>query len=396
MASVGSVDPLNRLFEGVLDDVRPLRSGAPADYIPELAAADTEPLGLAAVGPAGRVVTVGDAAAEFTIQSISKPFVLALALEQLGREPVLRRVGVEPSGEPFNAISLEADSGRPANPLVNAGAIATTGLIEGPHAEARSGRIVEILSRFAARDLGVDERVYESESATGHRNRALAHLMTSYGVLDNPVPDVVEAYFRQCSVVVTVRDLAVMSATLAFNGRNPLSGEQVVSPGTARDVLSIMSSCGMYDYSGEWMLRVGLAAKSGVSGGVVAISPSQFGIGVFSPRLDTHGNSVRGVAALERISNGFGVHIFDAHESLAFPVVTVTRTGASRVVHVAGELSLSGAMHVLAQLRQLLDAADDDESVSLDVRRLQSAHPMALTALTEEIESLGDRVALVR
>lgn len=390
------MDPLSHLFREVLDEVRPLRGGAPADYIPELASVDPDQLALAVVGGAGRVISVGDSTAEFTIQSISKPFVLAAALERLGRERVLRRVGVEPSGEPFNAISLEAESGRPANPLVNAGAIATTGLISGPDAATRSAHIVGMLSRFAGRDLHVDQRVYESESATGNRNRALAHLMKSYAVLDDPVSEVVEAYFRQCSVVVTVQDLAVMAATLAFNGRNPRTGEQVVSPATARDVLSIMSSCGMYDYSGEWMMRVGLAAKSGVSGGVVAISPSQFGIGVFSPRLDEHGNSVRGVAALEKISDGFGVHIFDAHEGLASPVVTVSQSGTTRVLRVEGELSLSGAMQVLSELRSLVDDSDSGESVALDVRRLHAAHPMALTALTDETAALGDSVTLVR
>ena len=317
------MDPVTALLDAVQDDVRPLDAGALAAYIPELAHADPDLLAFAVVGPHGRVRAVGDHEAEFTIQSISKPFVLALALAQHSRAHVLSRVGVEPSGEPFNAISLEAGTGRPANPMINAGAIAVTSLVPGADVETRTTRIVEMLSAFAGRSLWIDEAVYASESRTGDRNRALAHLLRSYGMIDGDVTSIVETYFRQCAVLVTVRDLAVMAATLAFGGVNPVTRRRVVEDRVARDVLSIMGSCGMYDFSGEWMLRVGLPAKSGVSGGLLAVAPSQFGVAAFSPRLDAHGNTVRGSLIVERLADQFGMHLLETRESVAVPAETM-------------------------------------------------------------------------
>jgi glutaminase len=388
------VDPLIALLDGVIERTRPLTDGATASYIPELARADPERLALAVTGPRGRVLSVGDDRDEFSIQSVSKPFVLALALRDLGRDAVLERVGVEPSGEPFNAISLEPGTGRPANPMVNAGAIATTSLVAGADAEERTARIVDVLSQFAGRSLWVDEAVYRSESSTGDRNRALAHLMRSHGILRDSVDDVIEAYFRQCSVLVTVRDLSVMAATLAFGGVNPVTRERVVSERTARDVVSIMASCGMYDFSGEWLLRVGLPAKSGVSGGVMAVAPSQFGVAAFSPRLDRHGNSVRACAVVETLSEATGIHLLEPHESIAEPGVTVRDVDGRRVIRLGGELSLAGAERTIAVLREISGAAADDEEIVVDVAELGRTHPAALSVLEAEIGALpGFRVA---
>ncbi|WP_137843613.1 glutaminase A [Microbacterium sp. 2FI] len=382
------MDPITALFQEVLDDVRPDDAGATAQYIPELAAADPERLALAAVGPFGRVRAVGDDSAEFTIQSISKPFVLALALQERGRDEVLAKVGVEPSGEPFNAISLEDITGRPVNPMVNAGAIATTALVRGDDVDERTASVVDLLSAFAGRSLWVDEEVYASESATGDRNRALGHLLRSHGILEGSVEIAVETYFRQCSLLVTVRDLAVMASTLAFGGMNPVTRERVVDEDVARDVLSIMASCGMYDFSGEWMLRVGLPAKSGVSGGVLAVAPSQFGIAAFSPRLDEHGNSVRAIAAVETLSERFGMHLLESHETLATPAVTVDRDAEGRVVRLGGELGLAGAERVVSVLRGLATELPVDAIVTLDARELGRVHPAALAALRGALESM--------
>lgn len=386
------MDPIRQMLTDVLDEVRPQDDGALAEYIPELAHADPDLLGLAIVGPHGGVVAVGDADTEVTIQSISKPFVFALVLDALGREEVLRHVGVEPSGEPFNAISLEHGTGRPANPLINAGAIATTALVAGDDLAERSARIMTGLSRFAGRPLQVDEDVYASESATGDRNRALGHLLRSYGLIDVDVHDVVEAYFRQCSALVTVADLAVMAGTLSFGGRNPITGEQVVSARTARDVVSVMTSCGMYDGSGSWLLRVGLPAKSGVSGGLLALAPSQFGVGVLSPRLDAHGNSVRGQLVLERLGETFGMHVFDQHDGIAAPGVAIERAddGAVHVV-LDGELSFSGAERVLAALRGV-EVELGTESLVVDLRALRQLHPAALAVLREQVGARGGQV----
>ncbi|GAA1988533.1 glutaminase A [Microbacterium pumilum] len=388
------MDPITALLDDVLEEMRGLESGEPAAYIPELADADVDTLAFAAVGPRGRVRAVGDADTEFTIQSISKPFVLALALAERGRESVLQKVGVEPSGEPFNAISLEPGTGRPANPMVNAGAIATTALIVGDDVDTKTGRIVEMLSAFAGRSLWVDESVYASESATGDRNRALAHLLRSHGVITGSVDTVVESYFRQCSLVVTVRDLAVMAATLAFGGRNPVTGVRVVEEAVARDVLSIMTSCGMYDFSGEWLLRVGLPAKSGVSGGLLAVAPSQFGVAAFSPRLDQHGNSVRGIAVVETFAERFGMHLLEPHESVAVPAVRVETTESGRVLHLGGELGFAGSERVVAVLRELAEALPTEAVVTVDARELARAHPAAMIALRAEFETMPSRFRL--
>lgn len=379
------------MLAAVLADVRDDDSGAVADYIPALAAAEPERLAFAVVGPRGRVIGVGDDEVPFSIQSVSKPFVLALALERLGRDAVFARVGVEPSGEPFNAISLEEGTGRPANPMVNAGAIATTALATERlgTADDRAEALLDILSRFAGRVLVVDEDVYRGESHTGHRNRALAHLLRSYDIVAGDVDAAVEAYFRQCSTLVTVRDLATMGATLAFGGVNPVTGEQVVAEHVARDVVSIMASCGMYDYSGEWMLRVGVPAKSGVSGGILGVAPSQFGVATFSPRLDRHGNSVRGIQVLERLSDEFGMHIFERHEGIADPGVRIERDDERVVVRLGGELAFSGVERVLAALRDLPPAIDPGGRVHVDARELARAHPAALAVVRSQLDDVG-------
>lgn len=383
------------MLQTVLAEVAPDDAGRTAGYIPELAEVDPDQLAFCLVGPRGRVFTVGDESASFTIQSMSKPFVLALALQRHGRDAVFARVGAEPSGEPFNAISLEPRTGRPANPMVNAGAIATTALIPGEDVDRRTAEIVAIMSAFAGRSLWIDEAVAASESATGDRNRALAHLLKSYGVITGSVTDAVETYFRQCAVQVTVRDLAVMAATLAFGGRNPVTRDRVVSERVARDVTSIMASCGMYDFSGQWMLRVGLPAKSGVSGGVIALAPSQFGVAAFSPRLDEHGNSVRASRIVEILSERFGMHLLEPHESIAAPGVSVQQDADGVVVRLGGELGFAGAERVLSMLREVAAAAPAGARITVDAAELARSHPAAVTVLRAEIESLAPRFRLL-
>ncbi|WP_239395616.1 glutaminase A, partial [Frankia sp. CiP3] len=221
----------------------------------------------------GHDYAAGDSGFSFTIQSVAKPFVYALAMRDRGLDDVLSRIGVEPTGDEFNAIALEEGTGRPFNPLVNAGAILTTSLVYGRDAAERFDRILAGLSAFAGRPLEVDESVYVSEWETGGRNRAIAYLMHSAGALDGDVEEICSTYFRQCAVVVTCQDLAVMAATLANGGVNPRTGRRVLSEAHVSQVLSVMGTCGMYDRSGEWLLRVGLPAKSGVGGGICAVLP---------------------------------------------------------------------------------------------------------------------------
>lgn len=285
--------------------------GNVATYIPELAKANPDWFGICLVTANGSVYEVGDTGQHFTIQSISKPFVYGLALEDRGRKAVLEKVGTEPTGDAFNSISLEPGTGRPRNPMINAGAIATAGMIEGKNLATRRRRLLETFGLYAGRELTLDQAVYESESETGHRNRAIGHMLRNFDILtSDPVP-VTELYFQQCSISVTCRDLGVMAATLANRGVNPLTGKQALRGEYVESVLSVMETCGMYDYAGEWLYNVGMPAKSGVAGGVIAVLPGQLGIGVFSPRLDAHGNSVRGIKVCQELSRHFDLHLLN-------------------------------------------------------------------------------------
>lgn len=282
--------------------------GAVATYIPELAKADPEGFGICIATADGHVYETGDSRQAFTIQSISKPFVYGLALEDCGRERVLGAIGVEPSGDAFNSISLAPGTGTPLNPMINAGAIAAASLVAGHSPADRFERILAVMSLYAGRRLELDDAVYRSERDTGHRNRAIGHMLRNFDVLKANPEDALDLYFRQCSVRVTCRDLAVMGATLANAGVNPVTGEIAVRSGHVESILSVMVTCGMYDYAGEWVYRIGLPAKSGVAGGILAILPGQLGIGVFSPRLDARGNSVRGVRVCEDLSREMNLH----------------------------------------------------------------------------------------
>ncbi|MEM9399090.1 MAG: glutaminase A [Verrucomicrobiota bacterium] len=300
-------DYLNALYDTYLDE----KSGEVASYIPELAKANPDWFGIAIITMDGHVYEVGDTNIDFTIQSISKPFVYGLSLEDNGIENVLKRVGVEPSGEAFNSISLRAESGQPFNPMINAGAIAATGLVKGKNSQKCFERIMKMFENYCGRALTVNETVYQSESETGHRNRAIGYMLRNFEILQkDPIPTL-ENYFRQCSISVNCRDLAVMAGTLANAGLNPLTGKRAVDATYVENILSIMGTCGMYDYAGEWIYSVGMPAKSGVAGGIVAVLPGQLGIGIFSPPLDTRGNSVRGIKACQKLSLEFNLHMFN-------------------------------------------------------------------------------------
>jgi glutaminase len=307
---VSQQSPLCRFLHACHAEIRQDQSGAVADYIPELKKADPRLFGVSLATIDGHVYEVGDSDVPFTIQSISKAFVFALALEILGAERVEAVIGVEPSGDAFNSIRLRPDN-RPFNPMVNSGAIACSGLIHQAKGREAFECIRAALGRFAGRELDVDEAVFASERETGDRNRAIAYLLRNYAVVEGDVSAVLDVYFRQCSVLVTARDLAIMAATLANNGVNPVTSEQVMKPYTVARTLSVMTSSGMYDYAGEWIYRVGMPAKSGVGGGIVAALPAQLGLGTFSPPLDIHGNSVRGLRICETLSTHFGLHMLN-------------------------------------------------------------------------------------
>ncbi|MEU0148178.1 glutaminase A [Streptomyces sp. NPDC006288] len=405
--------------EAVTDALRDLharfagvREGERADYIPELARSDADDFGLALVSMDGHRYSAGAAGTPFTLQSVSKPFVYALALSSLGLDEVGRWVGAEPSGEAFNAISLEPRTGRPANAMVNAGAIVTTALVpDRPDAPAFT-RVLTALSRFAGRKLDVDEEVYGSEAATGDRNRALAYLIRSTGTLPVDPVAAVDTYFRQCAVRVTAVDLAVMAATLAHGGVNPVTGEAVVSADVAAQVLAVMATCGMYNSSGDWLLRVGLPAKSGVSGGLIAAGPARFGLAAYSPLLDAAGTSVRGRAALGALSERLGLHLM---RNPALPGSTVTLATTADVLPSApsgrreralrervGVVAAQGALDFTAAERVLfaLDESGPGQvgSVVLDLREVTGADSVALALLHAGLARLardGRRAAVV-
>ncbi len=301
-----------------LDDLRerllPERGGAVHDSIPELADADPEHCALALASAEGEVRGSRDADLPFSVQSAVKPFLFALALLDTGGA-AHDRVGIEPTGEAFDAIKLESGTGRPPNPMVNAGALLTAALVDGGDAWGRAERIRSGLSSFAGRELTVDEDVARSEHLLGDRNHALAHLMRSEGALSLEADDAVAAYARACAVLVDAEALAVMGATLALGGRNPVTGERVVPAAVARDVVSVMASCGVYDGSGRWMRSVGVPAKSSVSGAIVLSAPGRLGAAIVSPPLDDQGTSVRGRIGSELLSAELGLHLFDAERA---------------------------------------------------------------------------------
>ncbi|WP_341956954.1 glutaminase A [Microbacterium sp. LWH13-1.2] len=287
------------------------RTGAVADYIPVLAEADPELFGLAVIEVDGGLHDAGDALHPFSIQSISKMFVYALAIQEHGHERVREIVGVNNTGLAFNSLmALELNSGHPMNPMVNAGAIATTGLMPGATAVEQWERVREGLSAFAGRPLGLDGVVYASEAETNERNRAMGWLLRSYGRLDGDPDEVVDVYTRQCALSVTAHDLAVMGATLADGGVNPVTGERVVSADVCRDTLAVTASTGLYETSGEWLFEIGLPAKSGVAGGIVAVAPGKGAVAGFSPRLDRAGNSIRSQLAIGHLSRALGLNLF--------------------------------------------------------------------------------------
>ena len=310
--------------------------GKVADYIPQLGKADPATFGIALATVDGEIYATGDANHLFTIQSVSKPFMYGYALQHYGREYVLHHVGVEPTGEAFNSIVLDEVANRPFNPMVNAGAIAVAALMPGDTEEERIGTMLNLFSDLAGRRLEIDEQVFQSEHATGHRNRAIAYMMLNTGMIERDPIEALDLYFRQCSITISCRDLAMMAATLANDGVNPLTGVAVFDPHYVRDVLSVMNSCGMYNYAGQWSYEVGMPAKSGVSGCIMAVIPGQVGVGVYSPPLDAQGNSVRGIKVCQDISNEFELHAFNNRTNVRSVIRRVyhgDRVRSSRLAH---------------------------------------------------------------
>ena len=290
-----------------------LKEGKNADYIPALAKVDPNLFGIAVVTVDGKVFTAGDIKTEVSIQSISKVFTMAQVIQEQGVESVEKQIGVDATGARFNSIiAIEGvrtvvGTGAPEmNPLVNPGAISATSMVRGATADEVWKKIIGFHNDAAGRELSVLQDVYKSESDTNQRNQAIGALMLAYGYIKNNWQQAVDLYTRQCSIGVNARDLAMMAATLAAGGRNPVSGKQVLDANKVPGVLAVMATAGLYDDSGKWLYHTGLPAKSGVGGGIIAVSPGKFGIAVVSPPLDDAGNSVRAQRAIAAISNALG------------------------------------------------------------------------------------------
>jgi glutaminase len=394
--------------------VSALTGGKPADYIPELGKANPAHFGIAIATIDGEVYAVGDVDQAFTIQSVSKPFMYGYALNRYGRDAVLKHVGVEPTGEAFNSIVLDEVANRPFNPMVNAGAIAVAELMDGASPEERIANMLALFGGLAGRQVEIDEAVFLSEQATGHRNRAIAYMMLNTGMIKHDPNEVLDLYFRQCSVNVTTRDLAVMAATLANDGTNPVTGKRVFEAQYVRDVLSVMNSCGMYDYAGEWAYEVGMPAKSGVSGCIIAVIPGQIGIGVFAPPIDAHGNSLRGIRVCQEISKEFELHAFNNRTNVRSVIRREYRGDAVRSNHLrtpderdvldreghkVAVLDAQGGLFFGSTeqlLRRIMQLAAETSYIIVDFKRVHLADASARKLIARAARSLaGGRAELV-
>lgn len=312
--STGHLPPSERvqaMVEAAYAQFKNNDEGRNAEHYPALAAVPRDLFGVCVASVEGAIFAAGDAEYPFTIMSVAKPFVFALVCQALGAERARAQLGVNATGLPFNSVmAVELSASRLTNPMVNSGALAATSLVPGATAEGKWRCIHEGLSRFAGRPLPLNEAVYASASATNHRNQGIARLLWSYGRLSFDPAETVDLYTRQSSLEVTARDLAVMGATLADGGVNPLTGERVIDAAHCRHVLAVMATAGLYETSGDWLYDIGLPGKSGVGGGIVTVAPGKGGLGTFAPPLDGAGNSVKGQLAARFLSERLGLSLF--------------------------------------------------------------------------------------
>lgn len=361
--------------------------GALADYIPELARADPNKIALALSTIDGTIYSTGDDEVEFTIQSMSKPFAYALAIHEHGLSQVLKKVGVEPSGEAFNQISLDQTQ-RPKNPMINSGAITTHALLPYKKTVSRAEELRRFLSELAGRELSFDEEVYQSEVKTAFRNMSIGYMLRTVGILDEDPEQIVQGYIKQCAIKVTVQDLARMASVLANGGVQAQTGKRLLERSVVRQVLSVMMTCGMYDAAGDWLTTVGIPAKSGVAGGIVGILPGQVGIAVFSPKLDGHGNSLRGVNIFERLSRDMGLHLMEGTPSAQTILQSRYTLGDDTVVYeLRGVLQFTESEMLL---RLLQDEPSCTNSIILDLTNLTLIHDVGARMLFEGVKRLKE------
>ena len=400
---------IQELLDDLHDRYAGVNEGRVADYIPELAKACPDDFGIVIATASGRLYEKGITDKPFTIQSVSKPFIYALGLKTLSADLMASKIDVEPSGDAFNAISLDPETGKPRNPMINAGAIAASAQLCLADPDGAERTMLDYFTNLAGHPLGIDEAVYLSEKHTGHRNRAIGHLLRNFGIIDSDPEPALDLYFRQCAIAVTCRDLAVMGATLACQGRNPFTGAQPLTPEICVRVLALMGTCGMYDFAGQWLYDVGIPAKSGVAGGVMAVIPGRLGIATYSPPLDVYGNSVRGVAVCRDLSREVGLSLFNQY---AQPDATIRRSyrGSQRtsrrwrsrreqerlaplrdlirIIHVQGVLDFAGIEQLAAEFMKL---PADVRVVILDLAHVTECPVESSYLLDRQLCALEDR-----
>lgn len=396
--------PIEAHLRQVHTAIAQVRDGEPYTVGPRGTAIDPDDFGICLATVDGYVYEVGVTAKKFSLQSLSKPFSYGLALSELGTGIVDAKVDVEPSGESFTDISLSPGTGRPANAMINAGALAVSSLIKGSGGKSAITRIEEFYSAFAGASLRSNGQVYAAERRNSDRNHALAYLLSSVGIIEGSPTAALETYLRQCGVQITCRDLSLMAATLANGGTNPRTGEEVLGIDAVERVLSVMMTSGMYDSAGDWVVTVGMPAKSGVGGGTLAVLPGQAGLAVFSPPLDEHGNSIRGVATCQRLSADTDMHFVRAARAgrsairASYPITQVPsdvrRTEEAEVVlrdlgeramviELAGDLLFAGTESMIREISRL---PDDVEFVVLDARRVDEVSRMSADMLSAVVE----------
>ena len=379
--------PIPDYLKHVLTACHVIEGGALADYIPELANADPNKIALALATVDGTIYSSGDDEIEFTIQSMSKPFAYALAIKEHGLAEVLKKVGVEPSGEAFNQISLGQDQ-LPKNPMINSGAITTHALLPHKKTVSRAEKLRRFLSELAGRELSFDENVYDSELKTAFRNMSIGYMLRTVGVLGEDPEEIVHGYIKQCAIKVTVKDLAMMASVLANGGVHAKTGKRILERSVVRQVLSVMMTCGMYDAAGDWLTTVGIPAKSGVAGGIIGVLPGQVGIAVFSPKLDEHGNSVRGVEIFERLSNDMGLHLMEGTPSAQTILQSRYTVGKDTVVYeLRGVLQFTESEMLL---RTLQEEPVGKNTILLDLTNLTLIHDVGARILFEGVKRLKE------
>lgn len=392
--------PVPEYLADLLYNCKAARGGELADYIPELASADPNKLAVALTTLDGLVYSAGDDEYEFSIQSISKAFTYALVIEELGLDAVMQKVGVEPSGEAFNEISLDKtdDQVKPKNPMINSGAITVHSLVPTEENSDRAETVRQFFSKLAGRELSFDLSIFRSEKDTAFRNLSIGYSLRNFNILESDPIEIVESYVKQCAIMVTVKDLVNMMSVLVNDGILPRTGERILSHKTVRQVLTVMTTCGMYNAAGDWLANVGIPAKSGVSGGIIGVLPGQIGLAVFSPKLDRYGNSVRGIDIMEQMSRDMGLHLLEGVPSSRVILndhdITQVKPEV-KVYKLHGVLQFTEAERLL---RKLQDEEQDNSKLVFDLSHISLVNDVGRRMLLDGIDRLradGHDVALV-